>query len=184
MSNKVALVIAHRGYQPIEYGVTKKALEDEGYSVITVSDGPGFAHATDNSKTEVMYTLDELDLNDIEGLFLIGGAGALEHLDTPEMYDLITYMNEAHKPFGAICISTRILAHAGVLGGKRATGWDGDGELTGIYQEYGVNYIKEPCITDGTIVTAVGPSNAYEFAENIITILEMDNYDELTESTE
>lgn len=179
MSKKIALVIAHEGYQPIEYGVTKKTLADEGYSVITVSNQDGFARAEDNSKTEVMHTLQTLDLDDIAGLFFIGGPGALEHLDTQDSYDLIRDFSETHKPLGAICIATRILAHSGVLAGKRATGWDGDEELTGIYQEYGVNYIKEPCVVDDNIITASGPNVAREFAENIVTALEMDNYDEL-----
>lgn len=181
MSRKVALVIAHRGYQPIEYGTTKKTLEDEGYSVITVSDAEDFAIATDNSKAAVLYTLHELVIDDIDGLFFIGGDGALEHLDMQESYDLLKQAVEAKKVVGAICIATRILAHAGILAGKRATGWDGDEKLTGIYQEYGVNYIKEPCVVDDFIITAAGPAVAREFAENIVSAVEMDHYDDMGE---
>jgi putative intracellular protease/amidase len=85
-------------------------------------------------------------------------------------------MHELGKPIGGICLGVRVLAHAGVLTGKRATGWNGDNALPEIFKEYGVNYVKEPCVVDDDIVTAIDPSAALEFAENIITIFETRNH--------
>jgi ribosome-associated protein len=52
MSNgKILLVVAHEGYQPIEYGTPKKILEDAGYTVVTASraGGPGGQHVNKTS---------------------------------------------------------------------------------------------------------------------------------------
>ncbi len=73
---------------------------------------------------------------------------------------------------GAICVSTRILAHAQALKNKRATGWNGDNALGGIYKEYDVQYVPKDVVVDGLIITATGPNVAREFGEQIITLLQ------------
>jgi protease I len=175
MTHTIALAIAHTDYQPVEYGVTKKVLENAGYTIVTVSDEPGLATATDGSTTLVAMTLAECDHEKLDGIFFIGGSGTLEHLDNQYSYDLLNKMHEMGKPIGGICIATRILACAGVLSGKRATGWDGDNALSAVFKEHGVNYVKESCVVDEGIVTAVDPTAALEFAENIITLFETGN---------
>ena len=75
------------------------------------------------------------------------------------------------KPYGAICISSRILAAAGVLSGKKATGWDDDNKLAHIFKKHNVEYIKESIVIDENVVTAIGPSAAQEFAQGILKVL-------------
>ena len=171
-NHKVALVIASKGYQQVEYGIPKKMLEEMGFTVITVSDKAEVATAKDGSTTKVNLLLNDVNLKDLIGIFFIGGPGALEHLDNQTSYTLIQQAAEINLPFGAICISTRILAKAGVLKGKQATGWNEDGLLNQIYKEHGVLYIPNNVVSDDNIVTATGPQAAQEFAEEIITVLQ------------
>ena len=167
----VALLIAHQGYQAIEYGVTKDILIKQGLKVLTISNKPGIATAHDSSTTDVDLPLEKINLDIIEALFLIGGNGALDCLDNENVYHLLQEVYSLGIPYGSICIASRILAKAGVLGGKRATGWDGDNKLDQIFQEHAVIYVKKPVVVDGTIVTATGPQAAQEFAEEIVTVL-------------
>jgi len=171
MTKKILFVVAYEGYQQVEYLVPKTILEDSSFQVITASNMQGTAIAKDGSTTTVDLLTKEVNVADYDAIFFIGGPGALEHLDNEESYNIIRHVQAAQKPFGAICVSTRILAHAGVLQGKSATGWDGDDLLGGIYQQHGVNYIKEDVVTDGLIVTAVGPKVAQEFGEAIVALL-------------
>jgi len=170
-SVKVILLVAHEGYQPIEYGITKEILKEAGMQVLTASDKPGTATSRNSSTTHVDLTCEEIDPEKIDGLFLIGGPGALEHLDTPLVYSLVQEMMSLGKPYGAICIASRILAKAGVLGGKKATGWDGDKELTSIFQEHAVTYKHEPVTIDGTVVTATDPAAAERFGKALVKVL-------------
>lgn len=173
MSTKqVLFVVAHEGYQPVEYDVPKKLLEQAGINVITASDKAGIATAKDDSTTPVDVLLAEADMASYDGLFFIGGPGALEHLDNQESYKKIQAMAAAKKPLGAICIATRILAAAGVLNKRQATGWDGDGALNDLYQQHNVYYAQQDVVVDDTIITATGPSAAREFGERIITLLQ------------
>lgn len=172
MTITVLLLVAGHGYQPVEYGTPKQILESSGIVVKTISNTMGTALATDGSKTDVDFTIDQInDITNYAGLFIIGGGGALENLDNPQVYKLVQKFAHASKPFGAICISPRILAKAGVLTGKKATGWDEDHELDMIFAQHDVNYVHKPVVTDGNIVTATGPRAAQEFGKAIVTIV-------------
>lgn len=172
MAKPVVFVIAHDGFQPIEYSVPKTLLERAGYLVVTASNQKTPAVASDGSTTDVDLLISEVDPNLYEGIFFIGGPGSLENLDNPTSIELIKTAAQANIILGAICAPTRILAKAGVLTGKRATGWNGDNELGGIFKEHGVNYKAEDVIVDGDFITAIDPSAAREFGERIISMLQ------------
>ncbi len=169
---KILLVIAYEGYQPIEYGVPKKILQNAGFTIITASNKIGTATAKDGSETTVDILLEEINPKDYDGIFFIGGPGALEHLDNKISYAIIKKTVHFNKPIGAICISTRILAKAGILNGRQATGWDGDGELGSIYESHNVRFMNQDIVVDDHIITATDPSVAQEFGEQIITMLQ------------
>ncbi|MCA9770114.1 DJ-1/PfpI family protein [Candidatus Dependentiae bacterium] len=169
---KIVFVVAHEGYQHEEYGIPKKLLEEVGFQVMTASNKPGTAIGKDESTTTVDMVIKDINIDDCGGIFFIGGPGAMEHLDNQVSYDIIKKVNTAGKPLGAICISTRILANAGVLTGKEATGWNGDGKLGDIFKEHGVKYINKEVVVDDTLITATGPSAAQEFGEKIISLLQ------------
>jgi protease I len=171
MPPQVLFIIAYNGYQQIEYEEPKKILKAAGIEVITASNKIGHATAKDGSTTVVDLAIDNVDIEPYAGIFFIGGPGALENLDDNKSYSLIKKAHQAHKIIGAICISTRILAKAGILHSKRATGWDGDNELTKVYSAHQVVYTRNPVVVDGTIITATGPEAAQEFGRKIIVLL-------------
>ncbi|EKD48611.1 MAG: ThiJ/PfpI [uncultured bacterium] len=172
MTGKILFVIAHNGYQPVEYAEPKKILHDAGFHVVTASDKPGSAKDKDGNITKVDLTLKDVNVNAYDGIFFIGGPGALECLDNEESYRIIKRAAEKHLPLGAICISTRILAKAGALTRHRATGWNGDNELEKIYAEYDVKYLPEPVVVEENIITAIGPTAAKTFGQEIISLLQ------------
>lgn len=168
----VILVVAHTDYQPVEYGVTYDILASNTIQVATVSNKPGVATATDGSTTVVNNTLDEINPINYQGLFIIGGKGALEHLNIPVMHELLRQFKALGKPYGAICIAPRILAQAQVLGTVKATGWDDDHELARVFERYGAQYTRKAVVTDGLVVTAQGPEVVQDFAEAIIRVVQ------------
>ncbi|MBI2436273.1 MAG: DJ-1/PfpI family protein [Candidatus Magasanikbacteria bacterium] len=171
MFTSIVLVIASSGYQPIEYDTPKRKLKDAGFEVVTVSDRLGTAISKDPSiTTQVDCLVSDVSAEIYDGLFFIGGHGALEHLDNEISYTVLRKWKQSGKPYGAICVSPRILANAGVLNGKQATGWDGDGELAGIFERCGVEYLRKDVVVDGHVVTANGPRAAEGFGKKIIQV--------------
>ncbi len=168
---KVVLLIAHEGYQQVEYGIPREILASENIDVITASDQSGTATAKDHSTTIVDMTIEQINPMLIDGLFIIGGPGALECLDKPAVHALLQQMKALNKPFGAICVSPRILANAEVLAGKKATGWDDDNKLAAFFKSHDVIYENHHVVIDRNIVTATGPEAAQSFAQAILKVL-------------
>lgn len=166
----IVLVVAFSGFQPLEYEIPKKILTDAGFKVITASTMLGNATDQNGKPIKVDSALEKLTVADFDGIFFVGGPGALDNLDNATSHKLLQSAAAAHKPYGAICISPRILAHAGVLKHKKATGWDDDGELAAIFKKYGVTYVHKPVVVDGNIITANGPAAAQEFGKSIVNL--------------
>ena len=169
---KVLLIIAHLDFQPLEYGGPKKVLSAAGVQVVTASDQGGIAMAAyTGEKVPVDLTLDQVKPAEYDGIFLIGGPGAPDYLNNEITYKIMREIAVSGKLWGAICISPRILAAAGVLQGKKATGWNGDGELGVVLEGAGAEYVREP-VVDGKFITACGPVAAEDFGRAILQALE------------
>lgn len=169
--NKVLFVVAHTGYQPVEYSEPKRIIEAEGFRVFTASNKPGVATAKDGSKATVDVTLTNVQIADYDAIIFIGGPGALENLDSEESYELIREAFADEKIIGAICVAPRILARAGILTNIYATGWDEDGKLADVFKEFDVKLVREPLAVDSDIVTAQGPAAAHDFGIEIVRLL-------------
>jgi putative intracellular protease/amidase len=167
----VILIVAFDGYQQVEYVDTKKAIEQAGLIVKTASTLKGAAIAKDGSTCQIDLKIEEIDPKTCAGVFLIGGPGALDDLNTLKMHAIIQKIVAAAKPCGAICISTRILAQAGVLDNKKATGWNDDHKLEALYKAHHTTYVKSPVVLDDIIITAQGPDAAKEFGNGIVSLV-------------
>ena len=86
------------------------------------------------------------------------------------MYALLLQLGGSGKPYGAICISPRILARAGVLEGKNAVGWNKDDEAPDIFKDHGATFVEGAVHVDGNVVTAAGPDAAKDFGRAIAGI--------------
>jgi protease I len=169
---KVLFVIAHEGFRPEEYHEPKKVLQEAGVEFVTASDEAGMAMPKFGDElAKVDLVLDDVKTDDYDGIFFVGGPGALKCLDNEMSYKIIRQAVGLGKIFGAICISPRILAHAGVLKNKKATGWDKDNELAEILEKAGAQYVREPVVVDGKLITANGPAAAQEFGKKIFESL-------------
>jgi putative intracellular protease/amidase len=164
----IALIIAEEGFQTKEYNDTKHMLESAGHKVITVSVHGGVAISNINEHIAVDMSLDKLSLDAVDGVYLIGGPGALRAFDNPQVYNFLTKVRDLpEKAYGSICVSTRVLAKAHVIEGMHATGWNGDRQLGDILSAGGATYVPQPVVEDGRVITADGPISAAGFGTAI-----------------
>jgi len=165
---RILLIIAHEGFQPVEYSASRAAIESAGHSVIVASDGEGEANsALDFLPAKIDVNIMDAKAADYDGVFIIGGPGAMDHLDNENTYRLAGEAQTGGKLWGAICVAPRILARAGLLKGRKATGWDGDNKLGEIFSGAGAEYVREPVVVDGKLFTAAGPKAAEEWGKAI-----------------
>ncbi|MEK7118263.1 MAG: DJ-1/PfpI family protein [Patescibacteria group bacterium] len=168
----VLLIVAQEGFQTKEYHDPKRVLEAAGHTVVTASAEKGVAISNIGEKVSIDVALRDVKVVDYDAVFVIGGPGALRFLDNDETARIMKEAKAREKmPYGAICVSPRILSKAGVLQGKKATGWDSDEKLAGIFDDGGAIYERAPVVIDGRIVTADGPASAEAFGHAIVNIL-------------
>ncbi|WP_201449730.1 DJ-1/PfpI family protein [Bradyrhizobium sp. Ai1a-2] len=74
----------------------------------------------------------------------------------------------ADKIVTAICHGPWVLSDAGVLRGKRATGW---WSIKPDLENAGATFVDEPAVTDGKIATARAPIDLAAFVEAIDKLL-------------
>lgn len=165
---KIALFIAFQGFRDEEYVEPRKVLEAAGHKVTTVSTAKGEARGKFRVTAHVDKVVDEVDPADFDALALVGGPGALEHLDNPKMHALLKKADGMGKVIGAICISPVVLAHAGLLNGKTVTCWpDGAPEVG----KAGGKYTGSELEVDGRLITANGPVPAKRYGQAIAEAL-------------
>ena len=164
----IAMFIAFQGFRDEEYTEPKKILEAGGHKVVTVSTSRGLARGKFRATAEVDKTVDEIEPAAYDALTLVGGPGALEQLDTPKVHALFRAAASMGKLIGAICISPVILAHAGLLGGKKAACWpDGAPEI----EKGGGKCTGADLEIDGMFITANGPAPAKKYGQALLESL-------------
>lgn len=93
---------------------------------------------------------------EVVGLLIPGGFAPDYLRRSPEVLALVRRVAEEGKPIGAICHAGWVLVSAGLLRGRRVTGFfsirDDLVNAGGLYQEAGV-------VVDGNLVTAQGPKD-------------------------
>lgn len=107
--------------------------------------------------------------NNFDMIVLPGGQpGSTNLKNDPRVINLIKKMSETGAYIGAICAAPGVLAHAGILDGRKATAYPGT--LTD--ENFpNVNATNDIVVTDGNIITSRGPGTAIEFSLRLVTLL-------------
>lgn len=168
---KALLIIANEGYQDQEYDVTKKTLEMAGIKTITAAKTAGECRGKFGSATTATLSIDELDVSDYDAVVFIGGPGAVSYQHDVQAHLTAQEATTQNKILAAICIAPTILAEAGVLEGKKATVWNGDGQQAKILTKNSAIFTNETVAVDGNIITANGPEAAEKFGQAVVKAL-------------
>jgi protease I len=164
------LIMASDGFEQDELFVPLERLRRAGCTVAlaapaispiraTVLDAPGEWITPD-------LTIAEAKAADWDGLLLPGGLINPDHLRArPEAVALVRAFVTAGKPVGAICHGPWLLVEADALRGRRATSWP---SIRTDLRNAGAVLVDEAVVTDGAIVTAVGPKDSATFADALL----------------
>lgn len=171
--SKVLIPLA-QGFEDMEAITITDILRRANIEVITAGIENGMITGSRGTVVQPDTSLDDiLDNNlelDFDMIVLPGGQpGATNLKNDSRVINLIKKMANAGKYIGAICAAPGVLAHAGLLTGRRATAYPGT--LTD-KNNPDVTAIDDIVVTDGKIITSRGPGTAIDFSLQLISLLE------------
>ena len=163
------LVPLAQGCEELEAVTVVDLLRRAGIDVITAGLDAQPVHASRGVTLLPDMSLDAALQLEFDMVVLPGGLPGADHLrDDPRVIDLLKKMAAADRYTAAICAAPRVLAHAGLLDGKRATSFPGALDVDTVP---GIEYQEAPVVVDGKVITSRGPGTAMDFALTLIEIL-------------
>ncbi len=164
-------VFLAEGFEEIEALAPVDVLRRAEIDVKTVGVGAKFITGSHGIKVESDISLNEVRLDDLDGIVLPGGMPGTTNLEAnEEVSKLIDYAAANGKIIAAICAAPMILGHKGLLRGKNAVCFKGfEKELTGAH------VLDRPAVRDGNIITAWGAGGAMDFALALLSAITEDD---------
>lgn len=166
----ILFVIAPQVFRDEEYAIPKQVLESLGARTVTASAFAGPCTGKLGMVAQATLGIAEVVSADYDAVVFVGGGGAQVFFDDPEAHRIAREALESGRVLAAICIAPSILAHAGLLQGRRVTSFPSQEEDL---VAHGAIYSTDPVVVDSTLITAKGPEAAREFGHEIAQALGM-----------
>lgn len=161
---KLLFVVAPKDFRDEEYTIPRETLTAAGAEAEVASVEAGTATGVKGTAVEATLAAKDVEPDDFSAVVFIGGPGLQAYLDDPDLTDLAKRFAEAGKFVAAICLAPAVLAHAGLLEGRRATVFKTEEETL---KDAGATLANEDAVVDGRIITAPGPEAAQAFADAV-----------------
>lgn len=170
---RVAFVVANEGVEEVELTEPWRAVEDAGGRPTLIAPEPGTVQAfqhLDKSRTfEVDLTTAEADPDAFDAVVLPGGVANPDQLRTDDA--AVAFVREfvsSGRPVASICHGPWTLIEAGATEGRRMTSWP---SLETDLRNAGAEWVDEPVVVDGDLITSRKPDDLPQFCEQLLTAL-------------
>lgn len=169
---KVAMLVAD-GFEQVEYTEPKKALQEAGAEVHTISlkEGKvkGWQHDHWGDEFQVDKVVSEVKAEDYDGLVLPGGQMNPDNLRiNDEAVSFVKSFFTSEKPVAAICHGPWVLIEADVVEGRSITSYPSI--KTDLINAGGL-WKDQEVVVDRGLVTSRSPDDLPAFCESTINLL-------------
>lgn len=159
---KRVLVPLAPGFEELEAISITNILRRAGVDVITAGLQPGPVRASRGTLVIPDTTLDQVVEENFDLVVLPGGLPGADNLrDDPRVLHILQRTHADGHLVGAICAAPKVLAHAGLLQGRRATHYPG---ALSAEELAGVKDSAAAVEVDDRVITSRGPGTAMDFA--------------------
>jgi deglycase len=170
LEGKKVAVIAADMVEQVELTEPWKALGKAGADrdLISIESGKiqGFNHYEKADQFAVDKTIEEVDPEDYDAVFIPGGVGNPDELRTHEpVVSFVRRMFDSGKPVTSICHGPWVLVEAGIVNGLTVTSWP---SLKTDVRNAGGNWVDEEVVVDQGVVTSRNPDDLPSFCEKLI----------------
>ncbi len=163
------LILTADGFEDSELLTPLEALRAAGHPVHIASLATGELTGKHGARVRAEHAVADLRAADYAALVLPGGHAPERLRHDPAVQALVRDFVAQGKPVAAICHGPQILLSAGVLAGRRATGY------RAIHDELrrgGVKVEDAPVVVDGNLITSRHPGDLPDFVAALRARLE------------
>lgn len=167
---KALLIVAKDDFEQSEYKKTRGALEDAGVVCTVTSTKSGKLRSNKGMRIDCDMLLTDVVTADYDAVIVIGGNGIKKVWKNSDAHRILKEAAAQGKLIGGICAGPGLLAHAGVLDGKKATAHPKSGAKY-VMKDHGCDYQRDSVVVDGNVITANGPKAASKFGAALVKAL-------------
>ena len=163
-------VLAENQYQELELWYPLLRLREAGANVLTVAPSAEQLYGSKlGYPVKADLAISEVQPEQLDAVIIPGGFAPENFRRTPQIVNLVRKVHEQGSLVAAICHAGWLLASAGIAKGKRVT-------CVAIIKDdvinSGGNYVDEPVVRDGNLITSRLPGDLPDFARAIVGYLE------------
>jgi protease I len=172
-SKKKVVIITAEAFEDEEVMYPIMRLHEEGFEVDIATKDAKLVVGRMNFPLELMVRYygklvdaKTLKTDDYDMVLVPGGFEAPDRVrQIPEVLDFVRKMHAENKLVAAFCHGPWVLISAGLLKGKKATGYVG---IKDDIVNSGASYIDEPVVEDGNIITSRHPRDIGIFMKALL----------------
>jgi protease I len=170
LQGKRIAILAEEDFEDSELMEPLRAMRDAGARVTIVGSG---SHDTYHgkraqAKIKVDTIADKVNIQDFDAVIIPGGYAPDRMRLHQSMIDLVKKASDCGKVVAAVCHGPQLLISANVVRGRRITSWP---SVAIDLKNAGANWVDEPVVQDGKLITARKPSDLPRFSKAIIDAL-------------
>lgn len=168
LQGKRVLIFAAPDFEDMELHYPRYRLLEEGASVVVAGIGEQRYSGKHGVPVDVDVQVEDVRARDFDACVIPGGWAPDKLRRSSDVLAIVREMNDDNKPIGFICHAAWVPASAGILKGRRITCV---GAIKDDVINAGAEYVDEPVVVDGNLVTSRVPSDLPAWLPALIGVI-------------
>lgn len=168
LKGKKIVIFVEKLFEEIELWYSYYRLMEEGADVKFVGPSVQTYVGKNGYPVKVHASINDIDVKDFDAVVIPGGFAPDYLRRFSDVVDFVKDMNVQGKVVAAICHGVWVLASAEILKGKKVTSYF---SIKDDIRHAGADFVDEPVVRDGNIITSRKPDDVPQFCLKIIEAL-------------
>jgi len=170
LKGKRVAILAEQDFEDPELTEPLKAMKEAGAQIFVVGSGSQTSYRGKRGKATIKVDIDadKVRAEDFDAIIIPGGYAPDKMRLHQPMIDLVMRAHDLGEVIAAVCHGPQLLISAGIVSGRRLTSWP---SVAVDLRNAGANWVDEPVVRDGNLITSRKPSDLPLFNRAIIQAL-------------